>query len=118
VSGLGEPVWLIEDQTAEDSKSSDVSRKPADDLLALGQIAAKWCTPLGVRRGAKTKPPPDALVALVMRLAGEGNTPFTNSMQLLGALEMIRKDVPANPEAWDRLLRHVKEHVVPNSLAA
>jgi hypothetical protein len=107
IGGLGEPAWLSEEPPATYPVSV------AGDLLSLGQVVSKWCTPLGVRRGAKTKPPPDALVALVARLAGEDSAGYTSASELLKDLETIRNDIPANPEAWDRILRHVREHAAP-----
>ena len=105
--GLGEPAWLIED------RQLDKSPNAAGDLRALGKIASCWCTPIGVRHGAKTKPPPDALVTLVLRLASDGKAGYTSSPQLLGDLDRIRKDITENPEAWERLLKHVREHAAP-----
>jgi hypothetical protein len=107
--GVGEPSWLTEEQPAAKGPASAIQ-----DLLSLGQVVSKWCTPVGVRRGAKTKPPPDALVALVARLAGtEANAGYKRTADVLNDLEKIRTDIPANPEAWDRLLRHVREHAAP-----
>jgi len=103
VGGLGEPAWLCDDEGV------GRTRGVADDLQALGKIASKWCTPAGIRRGAKTKPPPDALVATVLGLA-EGDSGHSSAGSLMNELEEIRKDIPANPEAWERLLRHVREH--------
>jgi hypothetical protein len=106
ICGLGEPAWLAEDEAVQ-------TTDPASDLRNLGNIALKWCTPLGIRRGAKTKPPPDALVALVTRLASTGKDGIAGALLLLTELDRIRNDIPANPEAWERLLRHVREHALP-----
>ncbi len=106
VCGLGEPAWLIEGPF-------DKAPSAAGDLHALGKVASSWCTPIGVRRGARTKPPPDALVTLVLRLASDGKSAYASASQLLADLERLRGDVSENPEAWERLLKHVRDHAAP-----
>src|SRR5437867_7159660 len=44
--GVGEPTWLTVPPYAADAT-------PVDDLIALGSIAAGWCSPQTVRKGAK-----------------------------------------------------------------
>src|SRR5207237_1005677 len=61
ICGLGEPPWLS-------STPHDEEPTVNGDLRALGKIASGWCTPTGVRKGAKTKPLPDALVSVLYRL--------------------------------------------------
>jgi hypothetical protein len=104
ISGVGEPAWL------RASPGVDEAGTPAVDLQSLGKIVSGWCTPSGVRRGPKTKPLPDVLVSILYRLAaGE----YTGAAQLLEDLDRAGSEVPANAEAWERLLRYVREHATP-----
>jgi hypothetical protein len=106
ICGLGEPAWLA-------GRTQEAPATAADDLKALGRIAASWCMPDGVRKGAKTKPLPDALQALIQKLtAGE----YTAASKLLADLDRAGSDVPPNAEAWDRLLKYVREHETPEAL--
>jgi hypothetical protein len=102
VCGVGEPPWLA-GQTEDDT---DVR----GDLRTLGGIVSGWCTPSGVRRGARAKPLPEALVSVLYRLSGEGEAGYAGAADLLEDLEKAAGDVPPNAEAWDRLLRYVREH--------
>lgn len=107
VCGVGEPPWLV-----------GPSEEEADfgaDLKALGRIASGWCTPTGVRRGARTKPLPEALVTVLYRLAAEGDACYRDAAHLLEDLERVAAEVPSNAEAWDRLLRYVREHGSPEA---
>lgn len=103
ICGLGEPAWLIGIQ-------HDDEPTPRDDLRTLGRIVSGWCTPSGVRKGAKTKPLPDALVSVLYRLAAEGDDGYRDVDELLADLEKTAAAIPPNSEAWDRLLRYVREH--------
>ncbi len=106
ICGLGEPTWLIGKMTQE-------TAGPQHDLQALGRIAAGWCLPDGVRKGAKTKPLPDALAAVLQRLAAGA---YRSAAVLLDDLDRAGSDVPPNAEAWDRLLKYVREHETPEAL--
>jgi DNA repair exonuclease SbcCD ATPase subunit len=103
ICGLGEPSWLIGVQPEEEPT-------PRDDLRAVGKIAAGWCTPSGVRKGPKTKPLPDALVSILYRLTADGDPGYRNVAELLGDLQQAATDIPANSEAWERLLKYVREN--------
>jgi hypothetical protein len=103
--GLGEPGWL--------HHQTDDEPSPEADLKALGRLVSGWCTPSGVRRGAKAKPLPEALVSILYRLAADGDAAYRNASELLAELERAGSDIPANAEAWDRLLRYVREHGTP-----
>jgi hypothetical protein len=103
ICGLGEPPWLI-------GVLHDHEPTSLDDLKALGKIVAGWCTPAGVRKGPKTKPLPDALVAVLYRLAADGEAGYRDVGDLLDDLQKVAAAIPPNAEAWDRLLRYVREH--------
>jgi hypothetical protein len=81
------------------------------DLAALGQIAASWTVPGAARRKApKTKPLPEPLQEILRRLSPEaGDARYVSAAALLEDLDQVGTDVPANPEAWGRLLRYVRE---------
>ncbi len=102
LSGLGEPPWLV----GAGEEEADFR----DDLKALGRIVSGWCTPTGVRRGARTKPLPDGLVSVLYRLAADGAAGYRDVRELLDDLEKASSEVPPNSEAWDRLLKYVREH--------
>jgi hypothetical protein len=103
ICGLGEPPWLSGIQ-------HDDEPTVRDDLRALGRIVSGWCTPTGVRKGAKTKPLPEALVSVLYRLAAEGDAGYGDVKELLDDLAKTAAAIPANAEAWDRLLKYVREH--------
>jgi chromosome segregation ATPase len=104
IAGAGEPAWL------HDSSRTAEAAEPRDDLRALGKIVSTWCRPTGVRKGTKTKPLPDALVAILHRLAADGAEGYDSAAQLLEDLDRAGSEVPPNAEAWERLLRYVREH--------
>jgi hypothetical protein len=108
ICGMGEPGWLADGTRDE---AGDVR----GDLRALGQIVSSWCSSSGVRRGTKAKPLPDALVSILFRLAAEGEGGYTSAAELLEELQHVKSRIPANAEAWDRLLRHVREHAAPEA---
>ncbi|MCI0684605.1 MAG: hypothetical protein L0Y71_21050 [Gemmataceae bacterium] len=105
ICGVGEPAWLAGMQSEP--------MAPEDDLQALGRVAAGWCLPDGVRKGAKTKPLPGALHGVIQRLA-EGE--YASAGDLLDDLDRAGGDVPPNAEAWDRLLKYVREHETAEAL--
>ncbi|MFO0970230.1 MAG: hypothetical protein U0793_32165 [Gemmataceae bacterium] len=101
ILGLGEPPWLL------GKEAEDETHDPRDDLRRLGQVASGWCS--NVRRGAKTKPLPDRLVSVLYRLSAETDA-YPSAAALLEDLDRAGADVPPNAEAWERLLKYVKEH--------
>jgi hypothetical protein len=106
ICGLGEPSWLA---VPPYEKPGTVS----GDLAALGVIAAGWST-VGVRKGAKTKPLPPSLAAVIERLQSTGE-PFPSANALLEDLDRISGDIPANAEAWDRLIKFIRDHASPET---
>jgi chromosome segregation ATPase len=103
--GLGEPPWLVQPPVTY-AEEGDV----AGDLRALGGIAGAWAN-AGRRKGAKAKPLAEALQAVLGRLtAANPEERNTSAAALLEDLDGAGAGVPANAEAWDRLLRHVRDH--------
>jgi serine/threonine protein kinase len=107
ICGLGEPAWL--------AGQSEETASVRGDLRALGAIVSGWCTPSGVRRGARAKPLPEALVSVLYRLNADGDAGYANAAALLEDLEKAAAAVPPNAEAWERLLRYVREHGTPDA---
>jgi chromosome segregation ATPase len=103
VCGFGEPPWLVTTAFVDQA---------ATDLAALGRIANDWCE-VARKKAARGKPLPDRLQASLDRLSAEGDERINTAAALLEELEKAAPVVPANPEAWDRLLRHVKENAGP-----
>jgi len=107
ICGLGEPPWLAVPPHAEPGSATE-------DLAALGKIAARWSI-VGVRKGSKTKPLPPSLLAVIDRLNAT-QEPYGSAGELLEDLDRISADVPANAEAWDRLIKFVRDHAMPELL--
>src|SRR5581483_4521733 len=98
--GVGEPRWLAEDAPDEPT--------PASDLHALGRLAQEWLASVPrpkLARAKSAKP----LFELVDRLAGPAEAGYASATALLEDLERIGDEVPPNGEAWDRLLRIVRQ---------
>jgi len=107
VCGFGEPLWLALPPV------SGGPEDPAADLAALGRIAAAWCPSTGKRKGARSKALPAELQAILERLGGDdGKAPYPSAAALLEDLDRAGAKVPANPEAWDQLARHVRANAV------
>jgi hypothetical protein len=99
--GLGEPRWLAGLPEGVES--------PAEDLAALGRIAAGWAAPAGK---GKVKPLPDELQALLSRW---NETGYAGAAALLADLDEAGARVPGGA-AWERLLRQVREQAVPTGV--
>jgi hypothetical protein len=106
VSGLGEPPWLVTPPVpfAEDA---------AGDVLSLGVIACEWCGATR-RKAVRGKALPDALQVILDRMCmTDGERRLSSAAAVLEALEKAAAAVPANPEAWDRLVKHVRDNAMP-----
>ena len=108
--GFGEPTWMVEGNEESSASAGDTLA----DLAALGRIAAGWSV-AGRSRGSRARPLPETLQAILYRLQSSGTDRLTDAAALLEALDRASSDVPANPEAWDRLLRHVRDQVAVDS---
>ena len=104
IRGLGEPSWL--------NGGGDGQPDAEGDLRALGKLAGAWCSTAGVRKGSKAKPLPEALANILNRLENNG---YSEVAQLIADLEGASDDVPANAEAWDRLIKYVRDHGAPEA---
>ena len=101
--GLWEPAWLWPPPLAAEGAPSVHA-----DLVAFGRLAASWAALAARRKGTKMKPLPDSLRVILQRLTAEGSA-YTSASTLLEDLDQAGADVPANAEAWERLLRHVRD---------
>jgi hypothetical protein len=113
ICGLGEPRWLAQPGTlAAHPGSAPVEPGTADDLAALGRIAIDWANgPAGRPKAGKGKGRPRAVEAILQRLnVDDGTKRYSSAADLLEDLDRVSDDVPANPEAWARLLRHVRDN--------
>lgn len=105
--GLGEPSWLVQPETSEDT----------DDLLALSRCALSWVTPFSERKPTKTKPLPESLQGILKRLCGEeGQEPYASVSALIEELEAAGKTIPANAAAWERFARHIRDQAADTPL--
>jgi hypothetical protein len=103
VCGFGEPPWLIGTQFTTDVTS---------DLQALAGIAADWCA-TAQHKVSRGKVLPGGLLSVLDRLGTSGDNGIASAPMLLDELEKNAAQVPVNAEAWDRLLRHVKDNATP-----
>ncbi|MFO0879086.1 MAG: hypothetical protein U0840_17215 [Gemmataceae bacterium] len=110
IVGLGEPAWLAPTLFADNDS-------PQADLQALGLVAGAWAAAPPGGKGARSKPLPPELQAILARLvAGESEQPYQSARELLEDLEQIGNKVQATNTAWDRLLRHVRDQAAPVGL--
>jgi hypothetical protein len=106
LSGLGEPGWLL-----SPAERMEEGPDQTTDLWSLGQVAELWWALSARRKGARPKALPKPLQVILNRLvAKKPSQRFGDSQMLLEELERCAESVPANAEAWDRFLLHVREH--------
>jgi chromosome segregation ATPase len=109
--GLGEPSWLAAPAQAEISESD-----PAADLSALGVVALSWAAGAQTRKGTKTKPLPEVLLAVLQRLQPGEAECIPSAAALLEELDRVSAEVPPNAAAWERFTRQVREQAVDTTL--
>ena len=78
-----------------------------DDLC---RIAAAWAAPSAKKKGGKAKPFPKPLRAILDRLKSEdAATRYPTAAALLEDLDQAADHVSDNPEAWGKLLSHIRD---------
>ena len=83
-------------------------RSGEGDLHALGACVTAWVGGSPSRKLAKAKP----LQSILQRLGGDNaDQRYATTAALLADLDGAGSEVPPNPEAWERLLRHVRENM-------
>lgn len=108
IAGFGEPLWLNPGPVVEGLVP--VEGTAAEDVVALGRIASVWIPPTLKTKGSKNKSAAQPLSAIMQRLTSEDATQrYPSAAALLEDLDRIGGDVPPNAEAWERLLRVVRE---------
>ena len=108
ICGFGEPPWLAPKHVAEASVAGDVVRpRPHRGELVPAD---------GDSQGAKTKPLPEDLLNILQRLTTETGAVYSAASELLEDLDRAGSDIPPNAEAWDRLLKYVRENESPEAL--
>lgn len=107
ISGFGEPLWLNPGPVVEGLVP--VEGTAAEDLMSLGRIASVWI-PASLKTKGSKKSAAQPLSAIIQRLTSEdAGQRYANAAALLEDLDRIGGDVPPNAEAWERLLRVVRE---------
>jgi chromosome segregation ATPase len=105
--GVGEPAWLAPTSILQGGDS-------AQDLESFGRLASMWANLAARRKGAK--PLPEPLQAILNRLAAEGASQrYASLAALLEDLDNAGASLPPNAEAWDRLLRYVRDHAAEDA---
>jgi chromosome segregation ATPase len=102
LTGCGEPPWLTGGPT---------DATPADDLTALGEIAAGWAAATPKRKGAKSpKALPDSLQRVLERLRPEAADRYSSAADVLADLEQAGPELPPVGDAWRELLAFTTEN--------
>jgi chromosome segregation ATPase len=108
IGGVGEPPWLAGAEVVPAFEGEDGIQS---DLAALGLIAAGWAGPTIPRRKSGKRKTLDPLQKILQRLQSESaEDRYASAGALLEDLERLGETIPANPEAWDRLLHFVREN--------
>jgi hypothetical protein len=120
VTGFGEPPWLGTGPAPLDPTADA-------DLRAFGQVLFGWSQLAGKKKGARTKPFPAELVAVIRRLEADpeppmadtvaAGQPYASAAELVADLKRVARDTGFSDDAWDKLLRHVAENA-PDAPAA
>jgi len=80
------------------------------DLAALSRMAAAWAAPSPKKKSVKTKPFPKALRNILDRLKSEdAESRYADIAALLADLDQTADHVSDNPEAWEKLLSHIRD---------
>jgi chromosome segregation ATPase len=112
IRGLGEPPWL-----AIPAEAGDREATAEADLASLGAVAASWAAVSAPRKGAKPKPLPEELQAILARLTAENPAErYPSAAALLADLDRAGSAVPANNTAWERFVRQVREQSADTAL--
>jgi hypothetical protein len=132
IAGFGEPDWLVPGQKSEvrsqgsgvrgqesevmiaagdhSPEISDLGSLTSADLADLCRIAAAWAAPSAKKKGTRAKPFPKALRKILDRLKAEdAETRYPSAAALLTDLDDAADHVSDNPEAWDKLLSHIRD---------
>lgn len=108
IMGIGEPAWLHSPMAVEGTIEGD--------LRALGVVAAHWARAANRRKGTKAKSFPNELQD-VLRGLGTPLEPtdvptamYLSAAVLLEDLDRAAATIPADTQAWDKLMSFVNEN--------
>lgn len=111
ICGFGEPLWLSGNES-DHRTEVDI----AEDFAALGRVAEAWASSAPRRKGAKGRPLPEPVQQILHGLGvGGKKLVFESATALLEELDRLSGDKPSNPEAWDRLLLHVRRQTAEDA---
>jgi hypothetical protein len=132
IAGFGETNWLVASQKSEvgsqrsevrsqrsevrapsfnpEPTARDLPQSEAVDVADFCRIAAAWAAPSPKKKGGKSKPFPKPLRAILDRLKAEdADARYPNAAALLEDIAQAADHVPDNPEAWEKLLNHIRD---------
>ncbi len=114
ILGFGEPSWL----TPNAMSSTDLP--PSADLRGLGQVAFVWSQLGSRRKGARSKPFPAELTAVIRRLEIGSESPmgdvvaidrpYADTSDLLRDLARLAESNPCPSDAWEKVVRFAGEN--------
>jgi chromosome segregation ATPase len=101
LTGCGEPPWLT---------GRPANATAADDLTALGELAADWATGVPRRKTAKAvKPLPGELQRVLDRLRGDA-LPYSSAGELVDDLRRAGSNLPSIGDVWDELMTFARQN--------
>ena len=114
IQGFGEPSWL----TPHAMSPTDLP--PSADLRGLGQVAFVWSQLGSRRKGARSKPFPAELTAVIRRLEIGSESPmgdvvaidrpYADTSDLLRDLARLAESNPCPSDAWEKVVRFAGEN--------
>jgi hypothetical protein len=82
----------------------------SSDMADLCRIATLWASPSAKKKGVRSKPFPKPLRKILDRLKAEDvEMRYPSADALLDDLAQATDHVPDNPEAWEKLLSHIRD---------
>lgn len=114
IQGFGEPSWLTP------NAMSPTDLPPSADLRGLGQVAFVWSQLGSRRKGARSKPFPAELTAVIRRLEIGSESPmgdvvaidrpYADTSDLLRDLARLAESNPCPSDAWEKVVRFAGEN--------
>lgn len=114
IQGFGEPSWLTP------NAMSPIDLPPSADLRGLGQVAFVWSQLGSRRKGARSKPFPAELTAVIRRLEIGSESPmgdvvaidrpYADTSDLLRDLTRLAESNPCPSDAWEKVVRFAGEN--------
>jgi serine/threonine protein kinase len=110
IGGLGEPFWLAAPETVNGVSDQDL--QPPDDISALGHVFQSWLPSADKSlKKPRAKAKCSAIADVVYKMvAKSAKHPYAGASEVLADLERLSANTPPGTEAWEQLLRHVREN--------